>query len=114
MSAASVDDAVAEADKRVPQTPHARQALIQYWALWGLASLAVLALIVKVALSTQNTGLERDIVEKQRFVSQTVPISRLNVQLVQDIANAAARTGDPALEKLLARQGIQFEIKNAQ
>jgi len=74
----------------------------------------MLSLIVKIVFNVQNAGLEREIVEKQLFVNQTLPVSRLNVQLVQGIANVAAQTGDPALEDLLAGQGIQFEVKNSQ
>lgn len=97
---------------RALQTPQARQAQVQFWSLWGLAGLAVFALVLKILLNIQNAGLERDAVEKQQFINQTMPVSRLNVQLVQGIANVAARTGDPELEKLLAGQGIQFEVKN--
>ena len=91
-------------------TPQARQAQVQYWTLWALAGLAVAALGVKLMLNINNAAIEREIVGKQEFVSQTVPVSRLNVQLVQEIANVAAQTGVPALEALLAEQGIQFEV----
>ena len=93
-------------------TPQARQAQIQFRSLWGLAGCVILALVVKVIFNVQNAGLERDVTEKQQFVSQTLPVSRLNVQLVQEIANVAAQTGDAALEELLAGQGIQFEVQN--
>lgn len=86
-----------------------RQAQLQYWALWGLAGLAIVGLLARIALDVQVSNLERDAVAKQQFVNQTVAVSRLNGQLVQLLANVAASTGDGDIERLLNEQGIQFQ-----
>lgn len=79
--------------------------------LWLLAGLAVCALVAKIALDLRAGSLERDVVAKQQYVNQTMQVSRLNVQLIQLLANVAASTGDPDIRMLLDAQGIQYSVK---
>lgn len=88
-----------------------RQAQLQCWVLWLLAGLAVCALLAKIALDLRTNNLEREAVAKQQFVNQTIPVSRLNVQLIQLLANVAASTQDPDIRRLLDAQGIQYSVK---
>lgn len=99
--------------RRQPRKPPRaqRQAQVQYWALWALAGLAFVGLVIKIALDIELSNLEREAVEKQQFVNQTIQVSRLNGQLVQLMANVAAATGDSGITRLLTEQGIQFEVK---
>lgn len=100
-----------EARSPAPAPSPSRPAPLQYRLLWLLAGLAACALIAKIALDVRAAGLERDVVTKQQFVNQTMPISRLNVQLIQLLANVAASTGDPDIRVLLDTQGIQYSVK---
>jgi len=103
-----VTDALAAAAKET------RRARFEHRVLWGLAALAAAGLLGKFMLDVRVAGLESTLAEKQQFVNQTLPISRLNGQLVQTLANVSARTGDQALSELLAGQGIQFSVNRSQ
>ena len=92
-----------------PTAPQpSRQAQLQYAVLWLLAGLAVLALIAKIYLGARAAGLERDGIAMQQFINQSMTVSRLNVELIQLLANVAANTGDRDISTLLDAQGIQY------
>ncbi len=78
--------------------------------LFVLGILSVLVMVGNTYLYSQVKGLQTRVSERERFLQETVPISRLNERLVQSIANLAAATDDEGLRKLLAAQGIGFRV----
>jgi len=96
-------------DRQAAVAP-SRQAQRQYWSLWGLSGLAAVALLGKIVIDISVGRLEGELLQKQQFVNQTMVVSRLNVQLIQGMANTAARNGDTEIAQLLNEQGIRFEV----
>jgi hypothetical protein len=83
------------------------------WEFWllTLVGLVVLALVLaNTLLSMGNRTLRDQVAERQRFINETIQLSRLNTQLIQALADTSARTGDEALRDLLADQGIRFTV----
>ncbi len=81
-----------------------------FWTLNALAGVALVLVIANVVLSREVMALRDDVSARQQYINQTVRLSRVNVQLIQALANAAARTGDTDLRALLAAHGISFTV----
>lgn len=82
----------------------------QYWllTLMGIAALAMIVLNIYMAIG--NTGVRKEVNERQQFINQSVRLSRLHTQLINGLASLSARTGDEELREVLAKHGISFRI----
>lgn len=85
----------------------------QYWLLVILGGMTLLVAIAAIYLAGGNQTLATELQKRQAFIQQTVPLSKLNGELVQGIAKTAANIGDAELKALLERQGISFAQKNS-
>ncbi len=83
----------------------------QYWLLVILGGLTLVVAIAAIYLAGGNQKLAAELQSKQAFIQQTLPLSKLNGELVQGIAKTAANIGDAELKALLERQGISFSPK---
>jgi hypothetical protein len=78
---------------------------IGFWAATALASLAVLLVIIDGWLVTSNATIRADVTIRQQFINQSVQLSRLNQELVNDLGGLAIRN-NAAIKQLLAESGI--------
>ena len=78
---------------------------IGFWAATALASLAVLLVIIDGWLVTSNAGLRTEVNGRQQFINQSVQLSRLNQELVNELGGFATRN-NTAIRQLLAESGI--------
>ena len=81
----------------------------QYWLLVTLGGLTLLVAIAAIFFASSNQNLAAELQSRQQFIQQTLPLSKLNGELVQGIAKTAANIGDSELKALLERQGISFQ-----
>jgi hypothetical protein len=78
---------------------------IGFWAATALASLAVLLVIVDGWLVTSNAGIRTEVASRQQYINQSVQLSRLNQELVNELGGFALRN-NAAIRQLLADSGI--------
>ncbi len=76
-----------------------------FWAATALASLAVLLVIVGGWLVTSNGNIRAQATARQQFVNQSVQLSRLNQELVNELGGFALK-GNAAIKQLLTESGI--------
>ena len=84
-----------------------------YWLLVGCAIAANALVAFNIFTAVRNDALREEVSARQQYLSQSMELSRLHSELVQGLANLAARTGDEALRALLERQGIRFTVTAA-
>ena len=84
---------------------------IKYRSLMSLGVLSLLLVLANGYLFYEQRGLEEQLEAQQLFINRTVPVSRLNTQLVQLLASTAASTGDEGIKRLLSSQGIEYSVK---
>ncbi len=85
----------------------------QFWLLTLVAGIAFLIILFNLVQSGKNRTIKDEIDSRQLYINQTVRISRLNTQLIQSLANLAAKTGDKQISDLLANHGISFNANPA-
>jgi hypothetical protein len=79
---------------------------IGFWAATALASLAVLLVIIDGWLVTSNVTIRADVTIRQQFINESVQLSRLNQELVNDLGGFALRNNNAAIKQLLLESGI--------
>gem|GEM_PF-4843478 len=78
---------------------------IGFWAATGLASLAVLLVIVDGWLVSSNASIRGEVAARQQYINQSVQLSRLNQELVNELGSFALKN-NTAIKQLLAESGI--------
>ena len=78
---------------------------IGFWTATALASLAVLLVLVDGWLVTSNEGVRADVNGRQQYINQSIQLSRLNQELVNELGSLAAKN-NAAIRQLLAESGI--------
>ncbi len=76
-----------------------------------LALLVLLLSISTVALSIANQSAQARLDVRQQYINQSIKLSRLNSQLIQELANVSAQTGDQQIRIILSSHGISFTTK---
>jgi hypothetical protein len=76
----------------------------------GLAVVALLAVVVKFAISSSAAIAAHDVAERQHRIVAAQTLSQVDNQLVQMMAAASAQTNDTDIKRLLADNGVQFTI----
>jgi hypothetical protein len=78
------------------------------WETWvTIGGALVLVLVgVDIALFERNRGVQAELTARQQFLQQTQQLETLHRELVNAIANLAARDNDDALRAILTDHGI--------
>jgi len=76
-----------------------------FWAATGLASLAVVLVVVGTVLGLTNQSIRVEVNNRQVYINQSVQLSRLNQELVNELG-AAALKNNQAIRDLLKENGI--------
>lgn len=81
---------------------------ITRWETWvTVGGVLVLALVgADIALFERNRGVQAELSARQQFLQQTQQLETLHRELVNAIANLAARDNDDALRAILTDHGI--------
>lgn len=79
---------------------------IGFWAATGLASLALLLVIVDGWLVSSNGSIRAEVSGRQQYINQSVQLSRLNQELVNELGSLALKNNNTAIRQLLAESGI--------
>lgn len=77
----------------------------------GLGLVSLLLMLTDGYLVYRQRGLEEQLTAHQMYINRTVPVSKLNTQLVQLLARTAANTGNEGIRRLLSSQGINYSVK---
>ena len=78
---------------------------IGFWVATALASLAVLLVFINGWLVTSNGGIRGEVNARQQYINQSVQLSRVNQELVNELGGFALRN-NAAIKQLLAETGI--------
>ncbi len=78
---------------------------IGFWAATVLASLAVLLVIVDGWLVTSDGSIRSAVNRRQQYINQSVQLSRLNQELVNELGGLALKN-NTAIRQILAESGI--------
>jgi Tfp pilus assembly protein PilN len=90
-----------------------REALRRHWQFWtltGVAALTLLLVLVNIGFFIVNRSIQTEVNTRQQFISQTVPLERLNREIVNALANLAVRNNDEQLKQLLDAHGIRVTV----
>lgn len=85
----------------------------QFWLLTGLAAVAFVLVLANISLAFVIEDDRVEISNRQRFINESLQLSRLNTQLIRSLAENSASTGDSALRELLTSQGIRFTVNSS-
>ena len=80
------------------------------WVISGLAGLTVVLAGLNIFLFEANRTMKQEIAHRQQFITQSVPLSQLNNQIIRSLANLSADRQDQQLKLLLSNHGITFTI----
>ncbi len=79
--------------------------------LMTLSVLLAAATVVSVTVALQNRGRQQAIAERAQFIQQSVPLERLNQEMIRALAELSARNQDKDVTALLAANGITFNAQ---
>ena len=83
----------------------------QDWKFWTLAillAICVLLNVVNMRLGSGVSELQTSVAERQQFIAESVPLARVNTQIIQTLANMSSQSDDAAIRAMLARHGVTF------
>jgi hypothetical protein len=80
----------------------------QFYLLTTISGFALGLVFLSTTLSASIGGIREQLDERQRFINESILLSRLNVQLAQVLANLAIATNDEDLKHVLWNNGITF------
>jgi len=78
---------------------------IGFWMATALASLALLLVIVDGWLVSSNASIRAEVTGRQQYINQSVQLSRLNQELVNELGSLALKN-NAAIKQMLAESGI--------
>src|SRR5437879_3625672 len=79
---------------------------IGFWIATALASLALLLVIVDGWLVSSNASVRGEVTGRQQYINQSVQLSRLNQELVNELGSLATGKNNAAIKQMLAESGI--------
>jgi hypothetical protein len=77
-----------------------------YWAAVALSGLTFILVLVYIILVQDNRAVQREVNQRQQFITQSIQLGRVNDVLIRGLAAAAVKTNDDKLRELLSRNGI--------
>lgn len=81
------------------------------WKFFVVATLATICALLtafNLLLGASVRDLQTEVATRQQFINESVPLARVNNQIIQALANMSARSNDVALRDMLARHGVTF------
>ena len=80
----------------------------KFWTLAILVTICVLLNVVNLRLGSGVSELRMSVAERQQFIAESVPLARVNTQIIQTLANMSSQSNDAAIRAMLARHGVTF------
>ena len=82
-------------------------------ALWSrvfgtLALISCVLVAINMYFVTENQKLQRQVAERQQFITQSVQIQAIAREIVGALANLAAKNNDEQLKQMLTSHGVSF------
>jgi len=83
-----------------------------WWSLlFSTVALITCILVgVNMYLVYGNQGLQREVAERQQFITQSIQIQAVAREIVTALANLATKNSDDQLKQLLSSHGITFSL----
>jgi len=78
----------------------------EFWTLTGVCALALVLAFVNMALVQSNRAMQAEANGRAQFIQQSIALEQLYRQIVQELAERAARTRDDQLRAMLADEGV--------
>ena len=80
----------------------------KFLILATLATLCVLLTGVNLLLVADVRTQQTNVATRQQYINESIPLARVNSQIIQTLANMSARSNDAAIRDMLARHGVTF------
>jgi len=84
-----------------------------FWTATGLATVVVVLIVTNALLLSGNRAIQVEVNARQRFINQSIQLSRLHQDLVNTLAGLAVRNKNDALRQILADVGITVNYQPA-
>jgi len=83
-----------------------------FWSrlLGSLAFISLILVVVNMFLFSGNQALQREMSDRQQFITQSIQLQGLAREIVMALANQAVKNNDDQLKQLLTAHGIAFSI----
>lgn len=83
---------------------------IQYRIVMLLGAVALALALLGVVLIPGNRSLQREMATRQQFVQESVRLEGLYREIVNALANLAARNNDEDVRRMLTKHGITYTV----
>ena len=87
-----------------------RTGFVLFWISSGLATLALVLVVVNAALTLGNRAVQQDVNQRQQQINANLQQTRQLEALARSIAASAYNTRDEKLRTLLAQHGITYTV----
>jgi hypothetical protein len=81
----------------------------EFWVLTVFGASALLLVIYNITQYRANRDLQLQFTQESQYIQQSTQLQALNNQIIQALAELAARDKDAAVRELLERNGITFQ-----
>ncbi|MCK6370075.1 MAG: hypothetical protein L6Q83_01915 [Gammaproteobacteria bacterium] len=82
----------------------------QFWILTAIGAVAFVLAPVNMTLFLVNRGQQAEAASRAQFIQESVALENLYREIVQALADRAARTRDEELRALLAAEGFNLSF----
>ncbi len=83
---------------------------LQFWILTAAGSVAIVLAAANMVLFEANRELQAQATSRAQFIQESIALESLYREIVQGLADRAARTRDEQVRGLLAAEGFNVEF----
>ncbi len=80
----------------------------KFFILATLVTLCALLTGFNLLLGADVRSLQTNVATRQQYINESIPLARVNTQIIQTLANMSARSNDAAIRDMLSRHGVTF------
>lgn len=82
----------------------------QFNVLMVFSAFALMLVVFNIVVAMQNREAQTQLIKRQQFVQQTVPLETLYREIVKALAEMAVKTNDQQVVDMLASQGLNITV----
>ncbi len=82
----------------------------QFNVLMVFSAFALMLVVFNIVVAMQNREAQMQLIKRQQFVQQTVPLETLYREIVKALAEMAVKTNDQQVVDMLATQGLNIAV----
>ena len=83
---------------------------LKFWLLTIVSAACAALTAVNLVWYFDVSQQQAEVLARQQFINESVPLARVNTQIIQALANLSAQTNDTAIRDMLGRHGVTFTV----